>query len=484
MFAVNPGSGTINLGTSTAGTAGATLTLNSGTSFSMVDGAIGTVNLQQQASFASSGLTLGGDASLNFEVGSATADKLAVTKGATVTGTNLINVAGVTSMGGGPYDLITAPSGLSGTYVFGGSGTTSQTVAVGTNAYALTLGGSDTAVTLNVGSATSISGVTWTGQTNGNGAANSNWDNAISNNWAAISTASAVSNGTAVTFGDTNAANSDAAITNTTVTVATLGVSPTSTTFNNSDVNYTVGGGAIGGTGTLTKSGTGTVTLSGANSYTGATTVSAGTLVINGDQSLATGTVTVNDGGILGGSGTLGGGLVVNEGGVHNAGNSPGLQTINGQTTYNSGSIFEWDLAGNVSGTSLTQTWDHDNNIGTAEITARGSAYDAVNINGGLTINADAIFKVIMNIGVDFNNVFWTANQTWSNIFNQTGTLTSGWNNIAVSVYNTSNVLQDVSSYGSFTMTGATLSWQAIPEPTTALAGLLLAAGLLRRRRK
>ena len=43
--------------------------------------------------------------------------------------------------------------------------------------------------------------------------------------------------------------------------------------------NYVFGGaGLISGNGTLTKSGNGTLTLVGANSYTGGTTVSAGTL--------------------------------------------------------------------------------------------------------------------------------------------------------------------------------------------------------------
>lgn len=36
---------------------------------------------------------------------------------------------------------------------------------------------------------------------------------------------------------------------------------------------------------------------------------------------------------------------------------------------------------------------------------------------------------------------------------------------------------------GSFTLSGNTLSWTAVPEPTSALAGLLIGAGLLRRRR-
>src|SRR5690606_22300599 len=45
----------------------------------------------------------------------------------------------------------------------------------------------------------------------------------------------------------------------------------------------------IGGAGALDKVGSGMLTLSGANSYAGATDVNAGTLLVNGDQSLATG---------------------------------------------------------------------------------------------------------------------------------------------------------------------------------------------------
>jgi hypothetical protein len=42
----------------------------------------------------------------------------------------------------------------------------------------------------------------------------------------------------------------------------------------------------------------------------------------------------------------------------------------------------------------------------------------------------------------------------------------------------------DVSSYGSFSISETTLSWTPIPEPTTlGLIGVLLAAGVLRRRR-
>lgn len=74
-------------------------------------------------------------------------------------------------------------------------------------------------------------------------------------------------------------------------------------------------------------------TFTGSNSYTGATTINGGTLLINGDQSLATGTVTVNTGGTLGGTGTIGGTVNALAGSTVAPGTTIGTLTTAGPAT-------------------------------------------------------------------------------------------------------------------------------------------------------
>lgn len=97
--------------------------------------------------------------------------------------------------------------------------------------------------------------------------------------------------------------------------------------------------GSMSGTGRLVKTGAGTVVLSGANTYTGPTSILSGKLSINGSVSSD---VTVGGSGTLGGSGTINGNALVN--GALAPGNSIGTLTIAGNLTATAGSTYQVEL--------------------------------------------------------------------------------------------------------------------------------------------
>jgi T5SS/PEP-CTERM-associated repeat protein/autotransporter-associated beta strand protein len=132
-------------------------------------------------------------------------------------------------------------------------------------------------------------------------------------------------------------------VTNTATTPSTLTVNQAiDTTF----------GGQLNGNLSLTKLGGGTLTLAGENTLSGLTSVSGGTLAVNG--SIA-GDVAVGPGGLLRGTGTFGS-ITVAEGGIFSPGNSPGLATVLGDLTLSHGATYLVDLFGTTAGTQYDQT--------------------------------------------------------------------------------------------------------------------------------
>ena len=92
----------------------------------------------------------------------------------------------------------------------------------------------------------------------------------------------------------------------------------------------------------LVKEGSGKWTLTGTNTYTGTTTVNAGALLINGDQSGSTSLFTVGTDGTLGGSGIIGGNTTVN--GRLSPGNSIGTLTFNNNLILSGSSTAFFEL--------------------------------------------------------------------------------------------------------------------------------------------
>jgi autotransporter-associated beta strand protein len=147
----------------------------------------------------------------------------------------------------------------------------------------------------------------------------------------------------------------------------------------------------ISGSGTgLTKTGTGALTLSATNTYSGTTTVSAGTLTVSG--SISSSAVSLN-GGTLNGTGTTGAVTSTASGGTVAPGAPPPGILSSGSVNLSSGSpTYSVALNGTTAGTSYSQL----NVAGTVNLT--GATLSAS--LGYTPVNGDS-YTIINNDGTD-----------------------------------------------------------------------------------
>jgi autotransporter-associated beta strand protein len=233
--------------------------------------------------------------------------------------------------------------------------------------------------------------------------------------------------------------------------------------------------GIIGGTGGLAKSGAGRLTLSGAHTFTGATSVTAGELRLNGSAANSAFTVT---GGRLSGSGTLGQ-LTLGNGGILAPGNSPGTLST-GETIWESGGAFEWEV--NDAAGIVSTNWDLLNVTGGLTITATDANPFSINL---VSLTAADIAGQVPNFNAN-------ANASWTFVTTTTGITFGAGASIGASFalnsagfQNTTNGTFGLALLNSGNDLAITYTTSAVPEPGTfALIFSLLAIGFAGTRRR
>ncbi len=277
---------------------------------------------------------------------------------------------------------VTVASVTTSHYVNSGlaNGTTYYYVVSATNAAGESANSVEASVTPNAGAATALF---WSGAVNGT------WDTTTAN-WLNSVTAATFADGNAAIFDDTGA--------NATVNLS-ANRSPGTVIVNNSAVNYTIGGSAIAGSGSLVKSGAATLTLSGANTYSGGTTLNAGQITLGGSSVGYGNSVT---------SGALGNGTVTLSGGTvqlnaKELGNN--LMATAGTTSTLDNTGGDGNLDGNLSGGG-TVTLQNSSGGGMSLKISQNATVDWSGFTGTLNYNAanGQVFNVFMPTSFNLAN--------------------------------------------------------------------------------
>ncbi|MDP1587373.1 MAG: PEP-CTERM sorting domain-containing protein, partial [Prosthecobacter sp.] len=274
----------------------------------------------------------------------------------------------------------------------------------------------------------------------------------------------------------------------------TLTHNSTANTYFTGVISETTAGSGL----TIAGTGSAAVVLSGNNTYTGATRLTGSTtLLINGNQSAATGAVTVSAG-TLGGTGTIGGATTIQTGGTLSPGDpatSGGIGTLtlaNGLTLQSSsttnlqitGATFTStdSFGGNLPGTAGYETYVIANGGGPG-----GTLHDQLIITGAIIQETGAKINVLpvsftAEAGQIFNLLDWTNVGGSSFSTNLGPTIRDGSSDTAFDLdlpdIFTSGYVWDISLFASHGII------VVIPEPSRAVLLLLGLGGLLLRRRR
>ncbi len=438
-LALTPGTGTITVGNTATSAAGASLTLANGSTaapfaaaFTMVDNAVGTVNLLQGATFAGNALTLGGASvagyvkpTMSFDLGGSSLtdiDRLNVTQLAWVgTGGVVLTfsvLSSATTLTTGDYTFLTAAGGLGSNFSLG-----TGIIALAGGNYQLSLANSTSTaeiltITALAGNAASFwsGGIdgSWASQPGGAGT-DTNFVTTISG---ATNTFALPDSNSNVIFTATSASHLSTTLDQSFV-INSLGFTGTGTSntagttiasgtgSNTLTINAAAVNGNVAGSGITVASGSGANTISadvvlGANqtwtvapgasltvsggvsgSGLGLTLAGGGSLTLSGSNSYSGPTVVSLGTLTLSGSSSAAGGVAVNTGGQLNVNSATGLGT--GTLTLNGGTIDSTaTFASQTVTTNPAQLWANG-----AAVVFTGT--NTLNLGtGAVALNADA----------------------------------------------------------------------------------------------